>query len=622
MQPDSSLFSYTPSADGSRLATVPTLFSVLSAAKTGDALVDHVAHPIDATSLAAFNAARRAGSLSPAADRAIGAVLGMAVGDAVGAPVEFMPHTRDQRPITADGRTPLPGQAFLNAFGGKTGQWTDDASMGLCIADSLLAHGRLDPLDVALRFVAWWHGGYNNAFRLDTSRDDRASVGLGGMIGASMSAFMRDGRAATASGDKNSSGNGSIMRLSPVPVFFSSSRRAAAAAARTQSLITHAGEEARECAALMAAIIAKAIQTGGDDAALRKATVLDALGATKLISVPPDTDSVTRAAALAFDPAEIFCTTDVPAVAALARGDVLEKKPDGSDDPDRNWRWRADEYHYAPGRAAKQPGYIGSYAMDALAMALHCVASTDSFDAAVLKAANLRGDADSVASVTGQIAGAIYGASRIRREWVEDVERWDGGGTIAFRANRLFSSLESAGAASASASASAAIDAVPQREDGTEVNDSLLSGQTVVGGGGAGGGHAGAAVTLVIGGASVDGGGFNVAPRAACPHVAGAIQSGVGVPSALPGGCSECGDSSEVWRCLSCGIEGCSRFVAGHASAHATSLSHPVALGWSDLSVWCFACEDYLDVFKIKELRAGFSAAHVLRFGEKPPLPT
>jgi hypothetical protein len=81
--------------------------------------------------------------------------------------------------------------------------------------------------------------------------------------------------------------------------------------------------------------------------------------------------------------------------------------------------------------------YIGSYAMDGLAMALHCVYSTRSFQAAVLKAVNLQGDADSVGSVTGQLAGAIYGVAGIPRDWLETVQQWDRHGDIALKAHKL-----------------------------------------------------------------------------------------------------------------------------------------------------------------------------------------
>uniref|UniRef100_A0A7S0A1A8 ADP-ribosyl-[dinitrogen reductase] hydrolase n=1 Tax=Pyrodinium bahamense TaxID=73915 RepID=A0A7S0A1A8_9DINO len=65
--------------------------------------------------------------------------------------------------------------------------------------------------------------------------------------------------------------------------------------------------------------------------------------------------------------------------------------------------------------------------MDNLSMALHCVWTTDSFKSAVLKAANVCGDADTVAAVAGQLAGAIYGASQVPKPWLEHLEAWDSG---------------------------------------------------------------------------------------------------------------------------------------------------------------------------------------------------
>ena len=55
------------------------------------------------------------------------------------------------------------------------------------------------------------------------------------------------------------------------------------------------------------------------------------------------------------------------------------------------------------------PGYVGSYCMDALAMALHTVWHGKSFKEIALVNANMGGDCDTVGAVAGQIAGAIYG---------------------------------------------------------------------------------------------------------------------------------------------------------------------------------------------------------------------
>ena len=63
--------------------------------------------------------------------------------------------------------------------------------------------------------------------------------------------------------------------------------------------------------------------------------------------------------------------------------------------------------------------------MDALSMSLHVIYTTDSFEGAVIKAVNLRGDADSVGSIVGQIAGAYYGFEKINKEWIKTVGQWD-----------------------------------------------------------------------------------------------------------------------------------------------------------------------------------------------------
>jgi hypothetical protein len=111
--------------------------------------------------------------------------------------------------------------------------------MGMCLADSLLATRspqgafHLDPIDLLLRFEAWWLAGYNNAFRKDNSRRSCGSVGLGGTVSASLGAFLRHGHAATRSGDSETSGSGSIMRAAAVALAFHSDEAAAVCAARS-----------------------------------------------------------------------------------------------------------------------------------------------------------------------------------------------------------------------------------------------------------------------------------------------------------------------------------------------------------------------------------------------------
>ena len=94
-------------------------------------------------------------------------------------------------------------------------------------------------------------------------------------------------------------------------------------------------------------------------------------------------------------------------------------------DNNRNWNWKDKNFKYSEKKKKKKPGYIGSYCMDGLAMALHVLYHTDSFTKAILKAVNLCGDADSVGSVVGQIAGAFYEYDSIPKDWINKINQWD-----------------------------------------------------------------------------------------------------------------------------------------------------------------------------------------------------
>ena len=345
-------------------------------------------------------------------DRALGCMMGMAIGDSLGAPYEFLPYRPNGSPMSTDGLGEPDLDEIDNRFKIKPGQWTDDTSMGLCLADSLLASDfNLDPLDLMMRFSAWWNLGYNNAFSRDNTRSSgRGSVGLGGSIGASLNSFKNEMNGFTKSGTEETSGNGSIMRLAPVPILYYMSEDSAAMFAKNQSYTTHKGLEAAHCAALMAIIIVRAINSVDSDPYHRKISVFDSLKTYE----------------------NVLC----PSVQYLARSEI---EPGG--DPNRDWRWMVwppGSYMYSPKRVSDQTGYVGSYAMDALAMALHCVYATDSVAKALLFAANIRGDCDSVAAITGQIAGAIYGYSALPVEWINLVEKWDRGGRIKKLALSLF----------------------------------------------------------------------------------------------------------------------------------------------------------------------------------------
>ena len=324
-------------------------------------------------------------NLDPKEKKAIGSMLGMAIGDAMGARYEFLPVRYDKIDLVD------MGNKENSNFDLEPGQWTDDTSMGLCLADSLLMkNGRLDQHDLMKRFLCWWKGGYNNAFRYN--KIPRHSVGLGGNISLSFKEYQKHQKAETTAGDKMTSGNGSIMRNAAIPACFYYDMNLACDTARQQSLVTHQGDEARECCALLTHIIVNIFNAKKEE---NLKSILDNLGKT--------------------------FHTQVKSVEFLAK-----HKKEG-DDEDRNWDWTVKQYKYSPKRSKKHPGYVGSYAMDNMAMSLNILYNTKSFREALIRIVNIRGDSDSVASVVGQIAGAYYPIETIPGDWIKSVYQWDKG---------------------------------------------------------------------------------------------------------------------------------------------------------------------------------------------------
>ena len=349
--------------------------------------------------------------------RAIGSMLGMAIGDAMGARLEFEHYIYEDEYEIKKHYKIQDLEDMGNGPGGHfnllPGQWTDDTSMGLCLADSLLVKsGTLDRYDLMNRFIAWWKGGYNNAFRNNKKHhlQDRHSVGLGGNISLSFRQYLVTPVEETKAGDKNTSGNGSIMRNAAIPICFNYNIKEACKNAKKQSLATHQGIQAEECCNILTYIIVKILN--GEE--LKH--ILDNLKYEEIV-YNIDKEQYKK------------YSSAYQSVESL----ILSK----SDQFGNDWNWRTTKiYRYNPTRAKKQPGYIGSYAMDNLAMSLNIVYRTETFRDAIIKAVNIRGDSDSVASVVGQIAGAAYSLEGIPIDWIKTIHKWDDG-EIALRGYML-----------------------------------------------------------------------------------------------------------------------------------------------------------------------------------------
>jgi len=110
-------------------------------------------------------------------------------------------------------------------------------------------------------------------------------------------------------------------------------------------------------------------------------------------------------------------------------------------------------------------------------------------------------------------------------------------------------------------------------------------------------------------------GGFSVDPKTDCPHFSAHIPLGIvnKIEDAYKGNtCKTCNDKSENWMCLTCGNTYCSRYVQGHARQHFEDSHHPVAISFSDLSIWCYSCDDYITHQNLKGITQTLS---LVKFG-------
>lgn len=213
-------------------------------------------------------------------------------------------------------------------------------------------------------------------------------------------------------------GNGSVMRLAPMPIFFRSSVEQMMMYSAESSYTTHPGPIAAAACSLMGFIIWQALnrEVGSQLPASKflDQCVADFMAREGLSDLKPSNSET-------LDPKLVLLK--------------LLRSEEGAGSKERCWNWRDPKGPFlvetlkARGRSYNgypvSAGYFGSYCMDGLALALHCFYHTDSFMGAVVKCVNYLGDADSIGSICGQIAGAFYGYSKIDPRFIKELEQWD-----------------------------------------------------------------------------------------------------------------------------------------------------------------------------------------------------
>jgi ADP-ribosyl-[dinitrogen reductase] hydrolase len=279
-------------------------------------------------------------------DRYKGCLLGLACGDAVGTTVEFVERGRIQ---------PLTDMVGGGPFRLQPGQWTDDTSMALCLAMSLLETGGFDPRDQMERYVRWWQQGYMSSTGI--------CFDIGMTVRGALQTYLRTGEPYAGSMDPNTAGNGSLMRLAPVPMRYAPDLDQVAHLSAQSSRTTHGAQEAVDACRLFGVMLALALNGEDKETVLLKSRMLLRNGQSL-----------------------------APAIRALAEGTYRDK-----------------------GEAEiRGTGYV----VQSMEAALWCFDTTDTYRDAILRAANLGDDADTTAAICGQIAGASYGLGGIPAEWL------------------------------------------------------------------------------------------------------------------------------------------------------------------------------------------------------------
>ncbi len=292
-------------------------------------------------------------------DRILGAVLGHAVGDALGVPVEFGPRAARR----ADPVIEMRGYGTHHQ---PPGSWSDDTSLMLCLVETLTEHPSLGDKafqSLAGKFIAWRDEGYWTPHG--------EAFDIGGTTSQAISRLRAGTPPLEAGGaDERSNGNGSLMRILPLAFLPNLDDTALARTAEDFSRLTHRHYRSKMACGLFVLLCRRLLEGLAPDQAYLEAITLG----RRLYSRPP------------FE-------SQLPHYERFLSGRLTD----------------------LPEEHIRSTGYV----VHTLEASVWCLLHTNSFAAAVLRAVNLGDDTDTTAAVTGGLAGAVYGLGDIPKQWTE-----------------------------------------------------------------------------------------------------------------------------------------------------------------------------------------------------------
>ena len=287
-------------------------------------------------------------------DRFYGSLIGLAIGDAMGAPLEF------KSPGSFEPVNDMMGDGPHHL---QPGEWTDDTSMALCLAESLIETGTFDPVDQLSRYLRWYRDGYLSV--------NGKCFDIGNTTREALMTFEETGEPYPGPENEYSAGNGSLMRLAPIPLFYMSNPLEALEKSAMSSRTTHNHPLAVDACRYMGGLIHGAIIGTSKDELLSER----------------------------YSPIEGYWE-DNP----------LETK--------------IDEVACGTFKRIEPPEIRGrGFVVKSLEAALWAFYKTDSFEDGCLLAVNLGEDADTTGAIYGQLAGAYYGFSNIPKKWTKKLAK-------------------------------------------------------------------------------------------------------------------------------------------------------------------------------------------------------
>ena len=322
-------------------------------------------------------------------DKARGMLVGLAVGDALGAPVEFLPEPSDFHIKEMGDEI----EHFHENCRVPKGVWTDDTEMALCIADSLLANNGYDSYDIMRRFKEWSEEGYR-------TYDGKPACDVGMQTARAIEDFEHD-PVISENDTTESAGNGAIMRLAPVVI-------ANTLPNKKYPTLEDAFKEGKLVA-----------DPEGDDGEYIDLEDIKPTLDMAVLSCRETHNSIAAEATTAFFATALYC-----ALHGLHKHNIacyFER-----------WVRNAEYSDFCFENVSNITAQIfkkddlglinlGGYIVDAFTIALWGLLNFDNFKDGMMAVIRLGGDTDTNAACYGQLAGAYYGYNAIPEEWRKEV---------------------------------------------------------------------------------------------------------------------------------------------------------------------------------------------------------